>query len=134
MRETATAAVIGAAITPPERLRKKQKFSKFSQKNIDQMHFSFVIKVKGKKTKQNEGEITMKKLIFGLGVFFTSIFGIIGSMGVEILEKILLVLQGRSLISAMYMSNDYRLVFLITAAIGFIFALIGAFTREKSNK
>lgn len=73
----------------------------------------------------------MKKLIFGLGVFFTSVFAIVGSMGVEILEKILLVLQGDSLISAMYISNDYRFIFLITAAIGFIFALIGVFSRDK---
>lgn len=76
----------------------------------------------------------MKKLIFGLGVFFTSVFGIWGSMAIEILEKILLVLQGRSLIHAMYISSDYQFIFLITAAIGFVFALIGVFSREKSNK
>lgn len=76
----------------------------------------------------------MKKLIFGLGVFFTSVLGILSSIGFDILGKMFLELHGFYPANAMEMTGYCLFAFVITAAIGFITALIGAFTREKSNK
>lgn len=75
----------------------------------------------------------MKKLIFGLGVFFTSVFGIISSVALEIAGKVFLELYYFYPASAMELTGYCLFAFTITAAIGFVFALIGAFSRDKSK-
>ncbi len=75
----------------------------------------------------------MKKLIFGLGVFFTSVFGIMCTIGFHIWGRHLMML-GAYPMSAMETCSIAHFVFVITAATGFIFALIGVFSHEKINK
>lgn len=74
----------------------------------------------------------MKKLIFGLATFFTSVLGIIGSMAVDAFGNYIYAAYG-DLIGLMGTESAYEFAFVITAAIGFVFALIGALTRDKKE-
>lgn len=75
----------------------------------------------------------MKKLIFGLCVFFTSVLGILGSVGFEFLGRLIFSVSGDYPTGSMETCGACLFVFVITAAIGFVFALIGVFSRDKQQ-
>lgn len=73
----------------------------------------------------------MKKLIFGLATFFTSVLGILGSM---LLSEInMYFLTAYNIYSSGNMYGAALFAFVITAVIGFVFALIGALSRDKNE-
>lgn len=72
----------------------------------------------------------MKKLIFGLATFFTSVLGILGSM---FLSEINMYFLTYNIYSSGNMYGASLFAFVITAVIGFVFALIGALSRDKNE-
>lgn len=75
----------------------------------------------------------MKKLIFGLVTFFTSVLGIFSSMAIEAFGRYLYAVYGAYATGLMETCGASLFVFVITAAIGFVFALIGALSRDKKE-
>lgn len=75
----------------------------------------------------------MKKLIFGLATFFTSVFGILGSMAFEAFGRYLYSAYGEFPTGLMETCGASLFAFVITAVIGFVFALIGALSRDKNE-
>ncbi len=77
----------------------------------------------------------MKKLIFGLAVFATSVFGILTCVGLDLLGNYIYCSTGGDYLhGTMEMIGGCLFAFVITAVIGFAVALVGAFTREKNIK